>query len=190
MSCSAQQGVNILKDYQGIIGTVTGFIVSFLTTFILKRTGKITFSYSNLVLKKLARDKYGGYQSSKILKLETERIEVYFDAYFFNNKEIPTGLKDISLNFYAETKPIKKSLGNHKTKEGIIKKIDLPSKTLINIAMYCIIDDKKIIESINKGVLVYFEAYFPNNKLYKQRIHYLNSQDIEKPEIKNENSGE
>jgi hypothetical protein len=98
-------------------------------------------------------------------------MEIKFDAYLFNNKETPTVFKEIGLKFYLDDTEFWKPVHI----DGItLKKIDLPPKTLVSINIKCLIQNKDIMNAIEQGAELYFQAFFPNDKLYKKKILYIN----------------
>lgn len=154
-----------------ISSIVSGIIVWFVTRF-LKGRGKIRCEISDWKLNLLRQNERGSFRVCS--SNEAAMAEYSLQLQFFNEKELQTGLRNISLVFQKKRNKLleihPKQLSG--SEYQIVDVINLPSREFISVKLRGTIQKPSLSELI-KSDIVYFVGYLPNGKALKSYVSSL-----------------
>ncbi len=129
--------LEILKEYQGIIGTLTGIITTTVLNRIIKTRGKISIYTDNFNLEKLL-DEDKSYDNSDVW--DAFKYKYTFDLQIYNNSEEIKFIKNLKVNIYyknqkehTESQPLYYDKNKHYKNFDNIKALNLKPKEI-----YCV----------------------------------------------------
>ncbi len=170
--------IDLIKDFEGIIGTLFGVFLGSIITLISQKTGRIYFC-----LNKWDFNLYKSTGDSREIVV-TEVSECQFGKYvleadFFNSSNIPKGLRNIRIIFEgngfkheyesldSDTRKLTSSLSTRAEK---MKILTLQPKQLIQVNLEGRINDKTELQNLVKHSKIFLKALDHKNKEFKWRI--------------------
>ena len=177
--------VELLIEFQGIVGAILGVVVTLITTDIIRRFGKIDIHMSKYKMEFLKRNsnEYGNVKDEVVNNFgDVDLFNYSFELAIYNSSDINKSLFDVKIEFvdadnkvYAEIpyNQDKTQFTGHSWKHEEIDTIDLEPKRLKLIRLNGWIHREKLVDlttttNISK---VYFVARNQKNKQFKRKIY-------------------
>lgn len=171
--------IEIIKEFNGIIGAVVGSVTTLIVTKLLKSTGKIHLYLKDWDVKNTIKNEFRERTYIKTTSLEVESLYIKFKMDIYNSSEIPKIMRNIKIGFYDNKKELFSVILNDKDNEITREYFSFSQEsTIINIeAKKCIvkefnfnIDDKTIIDLLKNTNTIYFMYTNEKNKNKKVLI--------------------
>lgn len=157
---------SILKDYQGIVGTIIGVIGTLITTQWIKRVGKTYFDFNNCLFEMGKWSFEGDYKI--VHKANESQVGKYsFEVNIYNSCEQPKSLKNIKIGF---------DIGNNNLYYyGLedLEILNLEPKKMKKLNLKCNLKKEDLLK-IEGFKAVYFTAQNHKNKEIKELINEVN----------------
>lgn len=170
--------LEILNNFEGIIGAILGVVATMIVSFILKKIGKVYIKSRDYRIVKYSRDGYGAPIETNDYAL-VDNIQISFNISLFNSSDEPRGLQDIKVSFYESKKKSKFSIipNDMATRKSTsygsytdeLSVINLPPKTMVYYVIEAYISDKNVLKFVECNS-IYFEVKDHKNKTVKHFI--------------------
>lgn len=170
--------IDLIKDFEGIIGTLLGVFLGSVITSISQKTGRIYFCLNrwDFNLYKLTGD------AREITVKDVSECKVgkyILEADFFNSSNIPKGLRNIRIVFEgngfkheyeALDSDTRRPTSPISTRADKMKILTIQPKQLVQVNLEGRIDNKTELQNLVKHSKVFLKALNHKNKEYKWRI--------------------
>jgi len=166
--------LELLKDYQGIIGVLIGLIFGNK----LRNTGKTFIEIKNTEFKNIKeeQDGEGGINEIAIdfMTVNEYLCKYSIDIDIYNSSESPRVLRNIEIVFYKNNKIIKKTIPkDENTMRNTMRQVKMDDLSIVNIRAKEIVNYKiggRIVLNSSYDKVCFFAIQNKNNKLIKTII--------------------
>lgn len=165
--------INIIKEFEGIIGALAGVLVTLAYTEYLKRKGKVVIYVVDRKWEYHTFDRVGYLPNGKANSdLHDLTIEISLDIY--NSSELPRVMRDIQLEFYVDKSLVHTSLPKDEaTKRYTQISIEFEDFSINNIM-------PRQIQRVNLINYVLFNELSKIEHVDRIRLSYINEDDKKK----------
>lgn len=177
--------VEFLKEFQGIIGTILGVVVTLITTDIIRRFGKIDMHLSKYKMEFLKRtnNELGDVKDEVVNDFDDVDLFSYsFEVAFYNSSDINKSLFDVRIEFVDVDNKVyveipynqdKTQFTGHVWKHEEIDTIELEPKRLKLIRLNGWLHRDKLVNLTSTTHIrkVYLVARNQKNKKVKRKIY-------------------
>lgn len=101
--------IEILKEFDGIIGTALGAVATLVTTKWMESWGRLQYFFKEVKITYFKSDEYGDYSKTESIS-EAEYVRVEFKVEVYNSSSVIKPLKDIKAVIITENNYIETSL--------------------------------------------------------------------------------
>ena len=172
-----QSFVDVLKEFQGIIGIVVGVLLALFIPYFSRKIGSILIYLNKFEIEFYKTNNIGGMEKIKISD-ECEYGNCTIDIDFYNSSTIYKVVRDLNLLFKSKSIIIKKEFSDVKTRQFIhsqtkydtLKYINLPPQTNENFQLIVFIKKDDIKHFITDD----FDVLLIGNRLntFRKKLEY------------------
>jgi hypothetical protein len=173
--------IEIIKDFEGVIGAILGVIATMVVTYSLRKIGRTHIDiYDDDIRKYHYPD---GTPKDVENIIDASYVDISFDISLFNSSDEPKGYRDIKVAFYASKKKflfsiIPNDLGTQlRTAYGSTSEkitiINLPSKTMVHFKLEAYVREERDLKELVNCSLIFIEAKDHKGKILKRLVMNL-----------------
>jgi hypothetical protein len=167
--------LKILKDYEGIIGTILGSLSTLIISDILKGKGRLKIYLNEWDEKFLNKKELGICTEDDKESAIIEQYKYNLSLHIYNSSESIKIMRKISVNFYCNNDLLlksipydpEKSIGNGRIERQLnhVEVINIKPKEVFELHLFDYIDETKFIDNHNFNKIVF--EYLDNKSKIK-----------------------